>query len=268
MQSSDKLTIYAIKLLLSKRSSNFSIRLLIAIVESWGKGVQFDFSTHGEKVFFSWDTEDLKDFLKTPSCEKFRITNDFQNVDSNTAGYSLYINGLKIPFFVPIKVGSKKTMTTKDLTTSLIENSFSIWLEEVGSDKNVFKKTPKLTTSKDGRKHWITKAYEQCFVSSLEEFRLVCQGCRNSPYHMGFEPKTGEKRNKAYCDIKNIFVNRQRAEEMMARAHGMHYLEQLNLLKEKKEEQEKKIEEIYSFGSPENTTPTNTDDDLDDGKFF
>lgn len=232
-KSSSSYALIAVKILLGKRASLFSIRLAIAIVESGIDAQQlFCLGGSSDKSFTSdYSMDDVLDFLTVAHCSKLSIQPiPYSESDSHTF-HKLTLMGLVFEFGLPKKVNRRLVLSKENRKEALVSAVFEIWFDLIGSDKVLYSRSPSLTTSKSGRKPIIMKAIELGFISDLDEVRNACIGCRTSLFHMGFS-ETGESTGRRYCDIKHIFINRQRVEEMCSR-QGLDYTHQLEKIQKK-----------------------------------
>ncbi len=249
-RTSSSQALHALKLLLSKRATHLSMRLVISIIESnVDNNEPFILDLETNRTFRGKvDVDGLLSFLATPSCKYFAIHNvSTQNIKGYTA-HSLLIFGRSYPFFLPIKIGRKKIFTKASESALEVNALFDIWYEAIGSDANVYPRKPTLTKSRSGREPVIRRAIESEFVLDIEEAALACLGCRTSLFHMGFGDD-GQKLPKKYCEPKHIFLNRQRVEEMMSRT-GDDYTVQLAKISEKKEKANNVLMQVTSTSEP------------------
>lgn len=230
---SSSYALIAVKILLSKRASLFSIRLAIAIIESnVDEGEFFCLGGSSDRSFTSdYSMDDVLDFLSVGSCSKLSIVPiPYSESDSHTF-HVLTVMGMNFKFGLPKKVNRRLVLSKDNKKEALASAIFGIWFELIGSDKLLYSRSPSLTTSKSGRKPVIIKAIENGYVMDLDEARNACIGCRTSLFHMGFS-ESGDFIGRRYCDVKHIFINRQRVEEMCSR-QGLDYSIQLEKIKKK-----------------------------------
>ncbi len=165
--------------------------------------------------------------------------------------HELIVCGERFMFSTPSDWLSGVSVPQKMTVEDTVDAAFKIWLDVIGSDELIFKRPPSLTRSRGGRASILKKAIKQKIVRDLNEVRLVCLGCRNSLYHMGYD-RNGSETGHRYCDIKNLFFNRQRVEEMIARSSlQADYREQLNQILSKKEQ----VQRIQNGSTPTSIDP-------------
>lgn len=248
MKFSDSSILKFVKVLLAKKFDNFSIKLLIDVLQTTEVGGTYHLSKELVKAKYPNLTRDeLSSFLKRPSFTGFCINPNDSSAGDSEIMCVLTVSSSVFYLQLPKRLGRKQIVTKSELSAKLINDSFDLWFKYIGSDKNVYKKTPTLTKSRFGRMYWIQKAYEQNFVSSLLEFELAVKGCATSPYHMGFN-KDGTRSTHKYCEPKSIFRNSQRVQEMIARSDGVHYSVKLNEIEDRKEKLSK-VDEMTSLST-------------------
>lgn len=167
---------------------------------------------YGSEINLPIPREQFQQLLSFSGLVKFRSGTSETKKDCD-----LVVGGVAFPITVPAELFVVKKDPSLFSIEELVHEAFDIWLEVIGSDSVIYSRTPTLTLSKSGRFSLLKKAFQQKIVADLSEVRMVCLGCRNSLYHMGYN-NDGEETGSRYCDIKNLFINRQRVEEMMGRS--------------------------------------------------
>lgn len=226
------------KQLLSQRSGQFAINLIIHLLEC-SHCTEYKTLKLKAKSLSRASKSDVQELI---SIEDFGIS--FTRLDHSNPKCALYLfrcDTYACHVEIPMSF-EKKGDVEMDAKIRVIWNYY---VESIGADKNAWKKTPTLTTSANGRYRALKSFLKNNPDFDVEHAFLVIDGTLRSPHHMGFNPITGEKNPKHYCDIGNIFTNRQRAEELMAKSGSEHYLIQLEKLKNKND----KLKNIQSLKS-------------------
>ncbi|UKA04712.1 hypothetical protein [Photobacterium damselae] len=241
------------KLLLESRYSQFVIRLLIYLLEN---------SDDKEKKCLRLKSKSLSRAHKGDIKELIAISEHsicLTRLDHNNPTHDIFefeCAPYSCRVEIPLSFGKKGDVVLDDKIKKVWEN----YETTVGQDRNVWKTTPSLTTSKNGRYGVLKRFLTQNPDFEVEHCWLVIKGVLRSPYHMGFNPKTGEKLPKHYCDIPNIFANRQRAEELMSKCDSEHYLSQIERLA-KKNNKQKNIDLLKSQANKPSSTTELSDDE-------
>ncbi|MDK9793828.1 hypothetical protein [Vibrio sp. D431a] len=210
-----------VKVALANEVSHFNIRLIIKMLSFPDEVLDIRKKIDGADRKIS----DLDAFELT----NLNINNSLKVIKTKRCTYSLIANRCSVTF----KGKDAYQPPNEDQNLKLAKQGFEIWLEQIGNDKNLFKRTPSLTSSKankfskGGRLEAMFRAFKNGDLKSLEEVKLVCTGARTSLYHVGYD-KYGRKLSKNYCDIPTLFLTRQRIEELIQRSvDGKDYLLQL-----------------------------------------
>lgn len=216
----------AVKIALAHEVKHFNIRLIIRLLSKPNEPIDIRQKIDGADRKISNEeaveltTLNCGEALRVSKLKRCTYALTFDNSQFLFKGKDVYKN------------------TGDDKEADFANQAYEIWMGHIGTDKNIFKRTPTLTSSKankyskGGRLETLTRAYRTKAVTSLEEVERVCVGCRTSLYHMGYD-KYGRKAKKHYCDIPTLFLSRQRVEEFMSRAdEGVDYLKQLESLEQ------------------------------------
>ena len=220
MNPNNTFILFKTKQLLAQRYGQFSIRLIIHLLENAD-------STNSK--ILQLKTKSLSKAKKSDISELIGIDAfgiSFTRLEPSNIKYSIYLfrcDTFTCRVEIPMSFERKGDVRLDEK----IRTIWDYYLKIIGCDKKAWKRVPTLTTSRGGR-YWALKQFlKQNPDFSVKQAFLVIDGAVRSPFHMGFNQKNGEKLPKHYCDICNIFTNLQRAEELMAKSDAEHYSIQL-----------------------------------------
>lgn len=251
----EKFIIRNMKQMLQERRSHVIMRTVIHLLEqsestspekpislSHNDGIfQSHFEDVGEKEYMD-DLKSLATFSST------YMNSSLIQQDKYSEVYELKSDQHRCYFKIPKRFGRKKIVNTNDILEKNIQDVWNYWLENIGSIKTIYKRSPTLTKSKKGRYHCIKSAL--VFASPCE-LKMAIEGCLRSPYHMGYKIDFREFKvslARPYCDVQTILRSREQVEKMMLRANDALYSIQVEDTKAKF-----KIRNIdhTAFGLPE-----------------
>jgi hypothetical protein len=183
-----------------------------------------------EEGFLDLEKGMLENFvLRDGKLLKMTIVSD----DAFFTIHEINICGERYRVGVPKKIGRKKLIKSKDFLDMDIQEIFDYWLEVIGNNKELYKRTPKLTKSKEGRYSAIKNAIEKMGYDK-DSIKRAIDGCRRSLYHMGYN-RDGTRKDSSYYEPINILRNSQRIEEMQKYLPNAPFNEQLKALESKNE---------------------------------
>ena len=203
-----------------KRIGSFSVRLVIHILEMMANKPDSPV-TFTNKQLSKSSLDDVCSLISIEDCG-INFIQDHALTTGKLSAYRFLCDDFKCTVFFPRTFIKKGNLELDDL----IKQTWDYYFKKIGSDENIYKKRVTLTRSRDGRYAFLKNTFLQNPDLTLEDARLVIDGATSSLFHMGFDEKTG-KRQKKYCDVKNIFTNRHRIEAMILKSTDEHYSVQL-----------------------------------------
>lgn len=225
--------VQVVKKLLEKETSQLSIKLAIKSIEAESEGKIYVLDNDCDVL----NSQVIKDLLvKDGKILAMAIHEGVtfsevgigtKKIHPETKGTLCQVDiaGGKFRFFITEKVGNSKVVTSDVALEVKVNDIFNYWLETIGNEKEIYKITPRLTKSRQGRRSAIVKALSE-LKYDVPVIKEAILGCSNSLYHMGYN-NNGTKKDKTYCDLQNILRNSQRIESLASLSGGINYKKQL-----------------------------------------